>query len=86
MKCHLEITGAILRIFNEDDAKFGDPFDMVLFVVADEGVATLKGFKGDALAILKYREVIRQCLAEHGFTEVNWTRHTNGETQKRKLK
>ena len=72
MKAVLETVGGVIRVF-KDDAVYGDPFEMSVFIVADGDTAVLKGLKTDDLD-LRCLQAIRICLREHGFTEMLWHR------------
>lgn len=73
MRAIAEITGAVLRIHEDDGAEFGEPFEWSCFVVGHEGTAILKGAKSapkPAIAI-----AIRKELRRLGFKAVTWTRY-----------
>lgn len=75
-QAHMEITGAVIRVLG-DGAEFGEPFDLALFVVGDEGTAILKGLRVEHGAFRpRQAEAVRQCLRRHGFTSAVWHRHT----------
>jgi len=85
MRCYLEITGAVLRVY-PDDVEYGGPFDLSLFVTGDEGTATLKGLRTDGLTH-EHRKAIFACLADHGFTDVEWRRrNANGAVRQLSFK
>jgi hypothetical protein len=74
----LEITGAIIRVF-QGDAAFGDPFDFALFVTGDEGTATIKGLRMDGQRLMPaHRDAVFAALREHGFHTAVWHRHKAG--------
>jgi hypothetical protein len=80
MKCLLEITSAVLRLY-PDDAAYGEPFELALFVVGDEGVATLKGLRSDGQLTTEDRKAFFECLRSHGFIEVKWKRYKKNGTK-----
>lgn len=77
MKAHLEITGGIIRIF-QDGVDFGAPYDRAIVLIGDMGVATLKGLHTKGLTTDDARAV-RECLLSAGFHEVVWERHRGGK-------
>jgi hypothetical protein len=85
MKCHLEITSAVLRVY-EDGVEYGGPFKMAISLVGDEGIAILKGLRTDNLTMAD-KVAIFDCLIEHGFSEVQWRRRTENSSRlvRRKL-
>lgn len=80
---HLEIVGAVIRVLS-DDATFGDPFELALFVVGDEGTAILKGMRIDGTGFTpRHAVAVRDCLRRAGFTKAVWHRHKPGNGQHR---
>jgi hypothetical protein len=73
MKARLEITSGVIRVF-KDDADFGDPFVLAIAMVGHEDTAILKALT-NAQPVHRDFVAIRQCLAEYGFTKLEWNRH-----------
>ena len=76
----LEITGGVVRIF-ENGGDFGKPFDLSMFIIGDEGVATIKGARSDQQIRPYHARIIAAALAKHGFHTMVWHRH-KGEFRK----
>ena len=76
MRAELEITAGIIRVF-ADDARFGEPFAEVLYLVGDEGIATLKGLRTERMTRGVWRAVDAE-LARVGFREATWHRYKDG--------
>ena len=70
----LEITGGVVRIF-ENGGNFGEPFDLSMFIIGDEGVATIKGARADQQLKPYHVKIVAKALAQHGFHEMVWHRH-----------
>lgn len=76
MKAILEITGGVIRVFGDDDAQHGDPFDFAMAFIADDGAVTLKGLAaGSDRLPVGVIQAVRQELLRHGFRRVRWSRH-----------
>ena len=80
-----ESIALILRLYDRDDAGQRDPFDHVIFVKGDLGVAHLSGMRDtkmrDFLNPAWRREIARE-LRAHGFHTAIWYRVRNGATRK----
>lgn len=88
-KADLEIVGGIIRVFDDAQAKFGDSFELALFILGDERTAILKALRSDKKLTHAHARTIEQCLIEHGFKECVWYRHvknaTSGEIEIRRV-
>ena len=87
MNAELEIVGAILRIW-PDNAKFPEPFEIVLYIVGDEKTAILKGLKLEGQVLTtRHKNAIMECLKRHGFTKAVWYRwkNVNGEMIRKEI-
>lgn len=76
MIARLEITAAIIRVWR-GDAAHGAPFAEAVYVLGDEGVAILKGYRASAHT-RDVRRAIAAALAQAGFREVMWYRWRDG--------
>lgn len=75
-----EITGFILRIYDNPTVPYGDPFDLIISAIADEGHVTLKGILSTPDAGVTYAHYRAVCaeLKHLGFKSVMWRRYENG--------
>lgn len=73
MKAHFEPTAGIVRVL-PDGAAWGDPFDLAVFIVGDEGTAIVKGLRMDGYT-RGHRDAIAACLREAGFRWAVWHRY-----------
>ena len=74
---YLEVTGGILRLYERADAGPRDPFDKVLYVKGDLGVAHLAGFRDDDMRGYldpEWRHEIARELCRHDFHTAMWRR------------
>lgn len=73
MRAIAEITGAVLRVYEDDDAVFGMPFAWSCTVVGHEGLAILKGVS--AAPTPSIAVALRKELRQRGFSAMTWTRY-----------
>jgi len=76
MRAEIEITAGIIRVF-DDGAAFGGPFAEVMYLVGDEGVATIKGLRTERMTRSVWCAVDAE-LARAGFREAVWHRYKGG--------
>lgn len=71
---HLEITSGIIRVYSSGGYEAATPFDFVLHLVGDDGVAILKGMKTDDGFERQHMRAINACLKAHRFRRAEWDR------------
>ncbi len=77
MRAEIEPLSGIVRVFR-DDAVWGDPYDMSLVFIANEGIVTLKALQTRGID-KAHADAIRVALRDAGFREARW-RRGNGRT------
>lgn len=71
---HVEITGMILRLSDTPEAR---TYGAAMFVVGDEGVATIKA----AMSVPPgAHSAVRRALRERGFHTMRWSHHLEDGT------
>ena len=72
MRAEIEPLSGILRVFR-DGAVWGDPYEMSLAFVADDGIMTLKALQMRGLG-KEHADAIRVALRDAGFREARLVR------------
>jgi len=83
VKAHAEITGLLIRLYDDDDSPLVGGYSFCVHVQGDEGVATLKGMVAQGFT-KSCQVAIWDCLRSYGFRTVRWSRRSNDGQKIRK--
>lgn len=72
----LEITGAIVRVFDGSHSN-GAPHRLAVSIVGDDDTAIVKALNTNSLSA-EHAAAIARALLECGFTYAKWYRHRDG--------
>lgn len=78
-KAILEIVSAEMRIFSDDDAEYGEPFEFFVGVrFISRTNAQVDGLENDRRFTLQHAAAVRPELKRYGVTDYSFTRIKNG--------